>query len=98
MAVVLRLLPIDMKINLVKFGTMLISRPSGREAYLAAKAYLLQDQPKTIEVDFDGVKVLTPSWIDEFFTELKKDYPNSKINFLKSNNPSVSASLKILSK
>lgn len=87
-----------MKIKLVKFGTMLISRPSGREAYLTAKAYLLKGRPKTIEIDFDGIKVLTPSWIDEFLTSLKKEYPQSKIIILKSDNPSVSASLKILSK
>ncbi len=86
-----------MKIDLVKFGEMLVSRPSGREACLSAKAYLLKNRPKTITLDFDGVKVLTPSWLDEFLTLLKKDYPKTKISFLKSDNPSVSASLKTLS-
>lgn len=77
---------------------MLISRPAGREAYLSAKAYLLPNNPKTIEFDFEKVKVLTPSWIDEFITLLKKDYQGVKINFLQSDNPTVTASLKVISK
>lgn len=87
-----------MTLELVKFGDMLISRPSGREAYLSAKAYLLKESLVEVVVNFDGVKVLTPSWLDEFFTLFKKDYPKTKITFLKSNNPSVSASLEIISK
>lgn len=71
---------------------MLISRPAGREAYLSAKAYLLKNKPRDIEVDFDGVKVLTPSWLDEFLTLLKSDYPDIKILLLKSDNPTVTAS------
>ena len=35
-----------MKIELKKFGNILISRPAGREAYLAASAYLLKDIDK----------------------------------------------------
>lgn len=87
-----------MTLELVKFGEMLVSRPSGREAYLSAKAYLFKDQPPEIIINFAGVKVLTPSWLDEFLTLLKKNYPATKISFLKSSNPSVTASLKILSK
>lgn len=86
-----------MIIKLVKFGEMLISRPSGREAYLSAKAYLIKDNPKTIQVDFSGVKVLTPSWIDEFLTQLKKDNSEVKIDLLKSDNPTVKTSLNIIS-
>ena len=76
---------------------MLISRPAGREAYLSAKAYLLNKKPDPIELDFEGVKVLTPSWIGEFITLLKKDYPKIKINFLPSNNPTVVSCLKVIS-
>lgn len=85
-----------MKIKLVKFGEMLISRPAGREAYFSAKAYLFKKIGKNVEIDFDGVKVLTPSWIDEFTTLFKKDYPGVKIIMLPSKNPSVSASLKMI--
>ena len=81
-----------MIIKLAKFGEMLVSRPAGREAYLSAKAYLLKDKLRDIEIDFDGVKVLTPSWLDEFYTLLKNDYPGVSIRFLKSDNPSVTAS------
>ena len=76
---------------------MLISRPAGREAYFAAKAYLLNEKFETIEFDFEKVKVLTPSWMDEFITLLKTDYPKVKIEFLKSDNPSVESTLKIIS-
>lgn len=85
-----------MIIKVAKFGTLLTSRPSGQDAYFSAKAYLLPKKLKKIEFDFDGVKVLTPSWIDEFIILLKKDYKNTKIVFRKSNNPSVVYSLEML--
>src|SRR3989338_6154857 len=86
-----------MIIKLYKFGDLLISRPAGREAYLSAKAYLFTKTPQIIEFDFEQVKVLTPSWIDEFITLLKKEYPQVKIEFRKSNNPTVISSLKVIS-
>lgn len=85
-----------MRLELSKFGTLLISRPSGREAYLAAKAYSFTNQMETIEFDFSGVKVLTPSWISEFISLLKKDYPKVRISFTKTDNPTVASSLEIL--
>lgn len=85
-----------MEIKLVKFGEMLVSRPAGREAYLSAKAYLLKGNLPEVEISFDGVKVLTPSWLSEFLDLLKIDFPKTKIVFLKSENPSVQATLKIL--
>ena len=84
-------------LKLVKFGEMLISRPAGREAYLSAKAYLLKNLGKDVGIDFEGVKVLTPSWIDEFITLFKKDYPDIKIKFTNIDNPSVTASLIFMS-
>jgi hypothetical protein len=41
-----------------------MSRPAGREAYLMAKAYVFREiKPEDdIVLDFDAVKVLTPSW------------------------------------
>lgn len=85
-----------MKIKLAKFGEMLIARPAGREAYLSAKAYLLKGRLPVVEISFDGVKVLTPSWLSEFLALFKKDFPKTKINFLASENSSVQATLKIL--
>ena len=85
-----------MKIELKKFGEMLISRPAGREAYLAMSAYLTKDINKNelIEIDFSEVKVLTPSWADEVITKLSEDFKN--IKFLNTKNPTVQATLKTL--
>src|ERR1700694_5666942 len=55
-----------MRIEIKKFGEITTTRPEGREAYLVSRAYLRPargDEP--IELDFEGVKVLTPSWADE---------------------------------
>lgn len=85
-----------MRIELKKFGELLISRPAGREAYLAMSAYLISDLKKEekIEIDFSGVKVLTPSWADEVITRLASDFPNIKL--LNTDNSTVKATLKTL--
>ena len=84
-----------MLINVVNFGDILMSRPAGREAFLLAKAYVfkeLKDNDDLI-LDFDGIKVLAPSWADEFITGIKTEFPNN-IKYLNTENPSVEASLK----
>lgn len=84
-----------MKINMSKFGEFLTSRPAGREAFLTARAYTIpKDSVDTIELDFSKVKVLTPSWADEFIRGLEEEYGKNKIKFLPSTNPSVELSLK----
>ncbi len=85
-----------MKIEIKKFGEVLISRPAGREAYLAASAYLLKDidRNELIEIDFSGVKVLAPSWADEVVTKIAEDFKNIKL--LNTENSSVQATLKTL--
>lgn len=90
------LIYITMRIELKKFGDKLISRPAGREAYLVAKAYILRDIPENelIEIDFAEIKVLGPSWADEFITPLMKDFSNVKL--LNTANPTVKASLEVL--
>lgn len=57
-----------MLIKVSDFGEVLISRPSGREAFLQAQAYLFPKDGSIDKLifDFDGVKVLAPSWADEF--------------------------------
>ena len=82
-----------MKIELKKFGELLLGRPSGREAALIVKSYLRPGTDETVELDFAGVMVLTPSWLDEFVSELKK-HLSGKIVFLPSENPTVIESLK----
>ncbi|MBF8280486.1 MAG: hypothetical protein HW383_259 [Candidatus Magasanikbacteria bacterium] len=85
-----------MRLELKKFGLVLTSRPAGKEAYLAAKAYSLpKDEQEKIEIDFDGVQVLTPSWADEFLTPLFKDYPG-RVVLLPTHNATVKATLEII--
>lgn len=85
-----------MKIELKKFGDLLISRPAGREAFLALSAYITRDVNATepLELDFAGVKVLTPSWADEVITKLSQQFSN--ITLLNAGNASVQATLKTL--
>lgn len=86
-----------MKIELKKFGEILVSRPAGREAYLAMSAYLTKDLKggDDVTIDFDGVKVLTPSWADEVLTKLAENHPLKLEN---SGNPTVQATIKTLTK
>ncbi|MFH1838011.1 MAG: STAS-like domain-containing protein [Candidatus Kuenenbacteria bacterium] len=85
-----------MKIELKKFGEILISRPAGREAFLVIAAYFIKDLDKNteIEIDFEGVKVLAPSWADEVITKLAEKFKNVKL--LNTENVTVQATLKIL--
>lgn len=73
-----------------------MSRPAGREAYLVLSAYLTRgvDRKEPLEIDFDGVKVLTPSWADEVITKLAQEFPNIKL--LNTQNSTVQATLKTL--
>ena len=88
-----------MNIELKKFGTILISRPAGKEAFAAAKAYLLPKEAETNEmtIDFAGVEVLSPSWADEFISGLKGFYRNLNIYYVHTDNPSVKETIEILS-
>ena len=86
-----------MKIELKKFGNMLVSRPAGREAWLVAQAYVLpRDKEEKIIIDFAGVDVLAPSWADEFITNLIERFGRGNVNFLNTNNASVQATLESL--
>lgn len=87
-----------MIIPLKKFGTTLVSRPSGKEAWLAFQPVLSAvSTDEEIIVDFEGVVVLTPSWADEFLTPLNKRFVN-KVKLQNVDNPSVTATLAILTK
>lgn len=85
-----------MKLQLSKFGNILTSRQDGREAFGAVNSQLLNlDKDEKIEIDFEGVGTLTPSWADEFITKIKDRY-GKKVVLLHTDNPSVKATLKIL--
>jgi hypothetical protein len=85
-----------MIINLNKFGTTLVSRPSGKEAWLAFQSSLNDIvEHEEVIVDFEGVIVLTPSWADEFLTPLFNRF-GRRVKLQNTDNPSVSATLSIL--
>ena len=85
-----------MRIEAKKFGEILTSRSEGREAYLVSRAYLKPAKSdELIELDFEGVKVLTPSWADEFISGLRSEY-GERLICLPSSNPTVIASLEII--
>jgi len=68
-----------MTIEMKNIGIVLDSRPAGREAFLAMQPRLRD--AANVELDFDGVKVLTPSFADEFVTPLIEKY-GDHITFL----------------
>lgn len=86
-----------MRVKLIKFGEILTSRPAGREAGLAIKAYQKPKAGENIELDFDGVLSVGPSWLGEVLSILYEEYGRSRVTCLPSDNSSVIESLKILS-
>ena len=66
-------------IQLKKFGSVLVSRPAGLEAFNAIRPQLNPDVP--IQIDFDEVLTVTPSWLDEFLTQLT-EYNGGKVDLL----------------
>lgn len=84
-----------MTVKLARFGKMLISRPAGKEAFLSASAYVFTKPMEEIVLDFYGVDVMTPSWLDEFLTGIKTSYPDISTKFLHTENESVKESLSI---
>jgi hypothetical protein len=85
-----------MKLQLVKFGTTLISRELGSEALKAFQPTLRNfSDDEILEIDFSGVLTLSPSWADEFLTPLL-DQLGKRLVLLPTDNLSVHATLKIL--
>ena len=85
-----------MIIELKKFGTTLLSRQTGREAFSALQS-LLRDvkENENIEIDFDGVLTFSPSWGDEFLTPLLNTY-GDRLILKNTANLSVQATLETL--
>lgn len=86
-----------MRIEIKQLGTVLSSRPAGKEALLAIRSSLLRDVKKTelLELDFVGVDALTPSWADEFVTPLAEEW-GENLHYTNIENPSVKATLEFL--
>lgn len=84
-----------MNVQIIKFGDVLMSRPAGKDAFLLAESHIFHNlnAEEEIQLDFSEVKVLTPSWADEFIGGIKRSHKN-QMSFLNTENPSVKASLK----
>lgn len=80
-------------IQLKKFGNVLVSRPAGLEAFNAIRPTLNKDEP--MRIDFDDVLAVTPSWFDEFLTNLA-EYAEGGVELLPTKNASVLATLPVL--
>tara|TARA_Y100000310_G_C20636106_1_gene791235 strand:- start:1560 stop:1850 length:291 start_codon:yes stop_codon:yes gene_type:complete len=85
-----------MIIELKKFGTTLISRQSGKEAFLAFQPVLKNiKKNEPVEVNFEGILTFSPSWGDEFLSPLHKRFGN-KMLLKNTKNPSVKSVLEFL--
>lgn len=85
-----------MTIKLEKFGTLLFSREAGREAFAALQSQLTELKEDVLELDFSGVITFSPSWGDEFLTALIKKYGQKVFLIHTGTNPTVKATLEIL--
>ena len=85
-----------MRIALKKFGTTLTSRQAGSEALKAFQPQLRDvTADERVEIDFDGVLTLSPSWADEFLTPLINQF-GQRLVLLPSDNLSVKATMHLL--
>ena len=80
-------------IYLKKFGKVLVSRPAGLEAFKAIRPTL--DAREPLRIDFADVLAVTPSWFDEFLTNLA-EYAEGDVALLPTKNASVLAALPVL--
>ncbi len=85
-----------MVIQLKKIGTTLISRQTGKEAFLAIQP-ILQDlkNGEIIEIDFEGVITFSPSWGAEFLMPLLDKYGENLL-LKNTENGSVSSTIEFL--
>ena len=86
-----------MIVQISKFGDFLMSHPAGKDAFLLAESHLFNslDSEEEIILDFADVKVLTPSWAEEFIYGFQDNHDNP-LSFVNTSNPSVEASLKAI--
>ena len=85
-----------MNIQLANYGEILTSRPAGREAGLAMRASHRPNQGEKIELDFEGVLSVGPSWLGEVLSILRAEYGQERVVCLPSANASVVESLRVL--
>ena len=85
-----------MRIELKKFGTTLVSRQAGKEAYSAFLPTLREAKSESIEIDFSGVTTFSPSWGDEFLSPLLDEYGENLVLIHTQENPSVKLTVEFL--
>jgi hypothetical protein len=85
-----------MKIPIKKFGEILVSRLDGIEAALVMRAYYRPKKNEKIELDFDGVLAVGPTWLNEVLSLLRKEYGKKNVICLPTENASVIESLKVI--
>lgn len=85
-----------MTIFISKFGAVLTSRQSGKEAYAAFLPILasVKDDEQVV-VDFSGVLSFAPSWGDEFLTPLQQRF-GQRLVLINTQNSSVALTIKML--
>ncbi len=74
-----------------------MSHPAGKEAFLLAESHLFNsiNTDEEVILDFADVKVLTPSWAEEFIYGFK-DLHKNQLSFINTSNPSVESSLRTI--
>lgn len=80
-------------IHLKNFGKVLVSRPAGLEAFNAIRPTLNAHEP--IQIDCGDVLTITPSWFDEFLTNLAH-YAEADVKLLPTQNASLLIALPVL--
>lgn len=83
------------KIELKKFGKVLTSRSSGKEAFAAIRP-ILDPNEDEIKIDFSDIIALTPSWADEFFSALEEMYGKDNLVYMPTDNKSVKETFRVI--
>ena len=85
-----------MRIEIKKFGNVLVSRQAGREAFAAFLPTLKTiKKGESVLVDFSSVSVLSPSWADEFLTPLLDRFGHN-LKLIPSKNSSVKLTIQTI--
>ena len=65
-----------------KFGSILNSRPAGREAVLRVQQLFNGNKDLELIFDFREVEILTPSFADEFFSGIKRIFEGKSFKII----------------
>ncbi len=85
-----------MKIELIKFGNILSSRPAGKDAYSGFSSEISKiTKDEVVEVDFSNITSFAPSWGDEFLSPLLNRF-NDRLILTNTENSSVTLTLELL--